>query len=207
MEDVLDVYHRPYNAARPVVCMDEQPIQLVKETRTPLPAEPGKPARYDYEYERGGTANAFMFCEPLAGKRRVGVRARKTAKDWAEEIKRLCDEDYPDAEKIVLVMDNLNTHKTASLYEAFPPPEAKRLAGRLDIHHTPKHGSWLNIAEIELSAMTKQCLGRRIPDIQTLTREIRAWQNDRNRRNSAVDWRFSTEDARIRLKRLYPVFE
>ncbi len=204
MEDVLDVYKRPYNETMPVICMDEQPIQLVKETRTPIPGAPGQPQRYDYEYERAGVANAFMFCEPLKGKRRVAVRERKTAIDWAEEMKHLVDHDYPDAEKIVLVMDNLNTHKIASLYSAFPPEQANRLAKKLEIHYTPKHGSWLNIAEIELAAMTKQCLSRRIPDQQTLKAEIDAWCRQANDSERFVDWQFSSGKARIKLKRLYP---
>lgn len=204
MEDVLDVYKRPYDPKHPMICMDEQPIQLVKETRSPLPCEPGQPARYDYEYERNGMANAFMFGEPLRGKRRVAVRERKTAQDWAQEIKHLLDVDYPTAEKVVLVMDNLNTHKIASLYEAFDPQEANRLTKRLEIHHTPKHGSWLNIAEIELSAMTKQCLNRRMPNIDTLKSEIFAWNQQKNAGSNKVEWQFSTHDARIKLKRLYP---
>ena len=186
--------------------MDEQPIQMVKETRETLPCEPGKPQRYDYEYERAGTANTFMFAEPLAGKRHVSVRERRTAVDWATEIKNMLDNLYPEAEKVVLVMDNLNTHKIASLYKAFPPEEAKRLAERLEIHHTPKHGSWLNIAEIELSVMTQQCLNRYIPDIEFLSEQIKAWKDERNQKTAKVDWQFSNDTARIKLKRLYPVF-
>ena len=184
--------------------MDEQPVQLIKETRMPLPVEPGKPQRYDYEYERNGTTNNFLFTEPLAGWRKVSVRRKKTSVDWAEEIRILLDEDYPDADKVVLVCDNLNTHKMGSLYEAFPAEEARRLASRLEIHYTPKHGSWLNIAEIELSILTRQCLNRRIPDQQTLETETRAWDNQRNEQQKGVDWRFTTDDARIKLKRLYP---
>lgn len=206
MEDILDVYHRSYDQKYPLVCMDEQPIQMVKETRESIPCEPGKPMRYDYQYERAGVANAFMFCEPLAGQRYVAVRETRTAKDWAHEIKKLLDQHYPNAEKIVLVMDNLNTHTTASLYKTFPPQEAKRLADRLEIHYTPKHGSWLNIAEIELSVMTKQCLDRYIPDIDFLTTQVNAWNNTRNKEASKVDWQFSNDKARIKLKRLYPVF-
>ena len=206
MEDILDVYHRSYDQKYPLVCMDEQPIQMVKETRESIPGEPGKPMRYDYQYERAGVANAFMFCEPLAGQRYVAVRETRTAKDWAHEIKKLLEQHYPNAEKIVLVMDNLNTHTTASLYKTFPPQEAKRLADRLEIHYTPKHGSWLNIAEIELSVMTKQCLDRYIPDIDFLTTQVNAWNNTRNKEASKVDWQFSNDKARIKLKRIYPVF-
>lgn len=204
MEDVLDVYQWEYDADYPVVCMDEQPTQLVKETRKPLPVEPGKPAKYDYEYERGGTANNFMFTEPLGGWRKVSVRETKTKEDWGHEIKSLLDEDYPEAEMVILICDNLNTHSLGALYETFPAPEARRLAARLDIHYTPKHGSWLNVAEIELSVMTKQCLDRRIPDLATLRRETSAWANQRNERQTGVDWQFTTDDARIKLKRLYP---
>jgi hypothetical protein len=204
MEDVLEVYHRPYDPKRPVICMDEQPVQLIKETRQPLPAVPGRPECVDFEYERNGTANIFLFTEPLAGWRRTSVRERKTAVDWAEEIRRLLDEDYAEVETVVLVCDNLNTHTIASLYEAFPPQVARRLVERLEIHSTPKHGSWLNIAENELSALTRQCLDRRIPDTTTLTHETTAWHTARNESAKSVDWQFTTDDARIRLKRLYP---
>ena len=204
MEDVLDVYQRPYHPDFPVICMDEQPIQLIKETRTPLPCAPGQPLRYDYEYDRNGTANHFIFCEPLRGWRRVSVRERKTSRDWAMEIKHLLDVDYPNAIKIVLVMDNLNTHKIASLYETFGPEEAQRLAKRLEIHYTPKHGSWLNIAEIELAAMTKQALKNRIPDLETLQSHIAAWNADKNASGKPVNWQFTTDNARTKLKRLYP---
>jgi len=204
MEDVLEIYHRPYDPKRPVICMDEQPVQLIKETRLPLPAQPGQPESFDYEYERNGTANIFMFTEPLAGWRRVTVSDRRTAVDWASEIKRLLEVDYGESETVVLVCDQLNTHKIASLYEAFEPVTARRLVARLEIHHTPKHGSWLNIAENELSAMTRQCLDRRIPDQETLERETAAWYAQRNQAQKAVDWQFTTADARIRLKRLYP---
>lgn len=204
MEDVLDIYHWKYDEKYPVVCMDEQPIQLVKETRQPLSCKPGKPAKYDYEYERNGTANNFMFTEPLSGWRKVSVRPTKTRKDWAEEIKILLDEDYPHAKMVILVCDNLNTHTIGALYEAFPPEEAKRLADRLDIRYTPKHGSWLNVAEIELSVLTKQCLSRRIADIESLRRETAAWAERRNNAQVGVDWHFTTKDARIKLKRLYP---
>jgi hypothetical protein len=204
MEDILDIYHWEYDGDYPVVCMDEQPTQLINETRLPLPVEPGKPAKYDYEYERNGTANNFMFTEPLGGWRKVSVRETKTKQDWAQEIKTLLDEDYPDASMVVLVCDNLNTHTFGSLYETFPASEARRLAERLDIRYTPKHGSWLNIAEIELSVMTKQCLDRRIPNIATLRRETSAWARERNNCQTGTDWQFSTDDARIKLNRLYP---
>jgi hypothetical protein len=207
MEDILDVYHRPYDAARPQVCMDEQPTQLIKETRLPLPTLPGNAPRYDYEYERNGTAVNFLFTEPLTGWRKVNVRARRTKVDWAYEIKELLDVDYPDAEKVILVCDNLNTHTLAALYEAFEPAEAHRLATRLEIHYTPKHGSWLNIAEIELSILSQQCLDRRIPDLETLRGETKAWEQARNETQKTVYWRFTTEDARIKLKRLYPQFK
>jgi hypothetical protein len=204
MEDILELYCLPYNRQVPLVCMDEQPTQLIKEKRIPIPAESGKVVKYDFEYERNGTAVHFIFTEPLAGWRKVNVRRRRTSVDWAQEIKQLLDEDYPEAQKVILVCDNLNTHKIASLYEAFSPVEARRLATRLEIHHTPKHGSWLNIAEIELSVLTKQCLDRRIPDIDFLQKETKAWQRERNAQQKAVDWQFATEDARIKLKRLYP---
>ncbi len=204
MEDVLEVYHRPYSPKRPVICMDEQPVQLIKETRVPLPPAPGRPECVDFEYERNGTANIFLFTEPLAGWRQTSVRERKTAVDWAEEIRRLLDEDYAEVETVVLVCDNLNTHTIASLYAAFPPQVARRLVDRLEIHHTPKHGSWLNIAENELSALTRQCLDRRIPDAATLIHETTAWHTTRNKSGKSVDWQFTTNDARIRLKRLYP---
>jgi hypothetical protein len=207
MEDVLEIYHQPYDPKYPVVCMDEQPVQLVKETRIPLPAKPGHPESVDYEYERNGTANIFLFTEPLAGWRSAVVRERRTAVDWAHEIQRLLDQDYADSEKVILVCDQLNTHKVASLYEAFEPATARRLAERLAIHHTPKHGSWLNIAENELSALTRQCLDRRIPDRETLERETEAWYTERNQAQKSVDWQFTTADARIRLKRLYPQIE
>lgn len=204
MEDVLEVYKRPYDVKRPLICMDEQPTQLIKETRIPLPAEPGRPECFDYEYERNGTANNFMFTEPLGDWRKVSVRERKTKRDWAEEIKELLDEDYRDAETVVLVMDNLNTHTAGALYEAFAPAEARGLLDRLEIHYTPKHGSWLNIAEIELSVFTRQCLGRRMPDLTTLRSEAAAWSRDRNAAEKRVDWQFTTERARGKLKRLYP---
>lgn len=204
MEDVLEVYHRPLTPHIPQICMDEQPVQLLKEARTPLPLEPGKPERYDYEYERNGTTNIFMFSQPLAGWRRASVREKKTARDWAEEIRILLEEDFPHVEKIALVCDNLNTHTPASLYKAFEPDQARALVERLEIHFTPKHGSWLNMAEIELSVFTKQCLKPRMPDLTTLTAEAAAWQQKRNTANKSINWQFTTADARIKLKRLYP---
>jgi len=204
MEHVLELYQLPYNPKLPLVCMDEQPVQLIKETRQPLPAAPGKPEKMDYEYERNGTANIFMFTEPLNGMRRVHATEHRTAVDWAHEIRDLLEVDYPEAERVHLVCDNLNTHGIGSLYEAFPPEKARALVQRLEIHHTPKHGSWLNIAEIALSALTGQCLERRIPDIETLHKETRAWEQRRNARHQGVDWQFTTQNARIKLKRLYP---
>ena len=204
MEDVLEVYQRPHDPTRPVVCLDEQSKQLIRETRTPIAAKPGRPERCDYEYERNGTANLFMLFAPLEGWRQVKVTDRRTKLDFAEVIRELVDVHYPSASKIVLVMDNLNTHKIGSLYEAFPPAEARRLIEKLEIHHTPKHGSWLNMAETELSVLTKQCLDRRIPEAATLTREVAAWVKSRNDANAKIDWRFTTDKARSKLKRLYP---
>ena len=204
MEDVLEVYQQPYDPQVPLVCMDEQPVQLTKEIRTPLPAEAGKPERYDYEYERNGTATIFMFTEPLRGMRLVSVREHKTAVDWATEVQQLLDCQYPEADRIRLVCDNLNTHRVGSFYETFPPEQARRLASRLELHYTPKHGSWLNIAEIERSALTLQCLDRRLPDLETLRAETHQWEQRRNASQKGVDWQFSTHDARIKLKRLYP---
>jgi hypothetical protein len=204
MEDVLEVYTRPYNPRRPQVCLDEASKQLVAEVQTPLPMGPGQPERIDYEYERRGTANLFMVFEPLAGRRRVTVTERRTAVDFAHVIRDLVDKEYAQAEKIVLVMDNLNTHKPSSLYEAFEPAEARRLFERLEIHYTPKHASWLDMAETELSVLARQCLDRRIRDRETLTREVAAWEKERNEAVVKVDWRFTTADARIKLKRLYP---
>lgn len=203
-EDVLEVYPRPYDPQIPLVCMDEQPVQLLQEVRQPLPVVEGQPERYDYEYERNGTANIFMFTEPLSGVRTVSGRAHKTAIDWAAEVQQLLDTRYPEAERIRLVCDNLNTHGIGSLYEAFPPEQARGLASRLEIHYTPKHGSWLNIAEIELRALSLQCLDRRIPDLETLIDETKQWEQRRNAAQKGVDWQFSTHDARIKLKRLYP---
>ncbi len=204
MEDVLEVYHRPYDARFPQVCLDETSKQLLADARPSLGAASGRPARVDYEYRRGGTANLFLACEPLRGRRHVAVTERRTRTDWAHFVKALLDIHYPDAERVVLVMDNLNVHSPGSLYEAFPPAEAKRLADRLELHYTPKHGSWLNIAEIELSVLSRQCLDRRTPDTATLTTEVAAWQERRNAAGGTVNWRFTTDDARIKLKRLYP---
>lgn len=204
MEDVLEVYRRPYNPEIPVVCMDEQPVQLIKETRSSIPCVPGRIERFDYEYERVGTTNNFLFTEPLAGWRKVSVRDRKTAKDWAEEMRILLDENYKDKKKVILICDNLSTHKVASFYEAFEPQEARRLCEKLEIHYTPKHGSWLNVAEIELSVLTKQCLSRRIAERDFLEREVNAWCQKRNFTQKGVDWQFTAEDARIKLKSLYP---
>jgi hypothetical protein len=204
MEDVLEVYTRPYDPLRPQICMDETSKQLLRDAHQPLPMEPGRVQRRDYEYERGGVVNLFMFCEPLQGRRWVDVTERRTKTDWAHQIKELVDVRYPEAEQIVLVMDNLNTHTPASLYEAFDPAEARRLAQKLEIHYTPKHGSWLNIAEIELSVLSRQCLDRRVPDFETLQSEVEAWQERRDVTGNKIEWRFRTEDARIKLKRLYP---
>jgi hypothetical protein len=204
MENVLEVYHRPYDERHPVVCMDEKPRQLVAETRRRLSARPGCPERYDYEYRRQGTANIFLFCEPLKGRRRVQVTARRTRQDWAEEIRRLVEEDYPDAEQITLVLDNLNVHSPASLYETFAPAQARRLVEKLEIVPTPKHGSWLNMAEIELSAMEKQCLREHTPDESALRRQVEVWERGRNQREVVINWQFTTADARIKLRRLYP---
>lgn len=204
MEDVLDVYQRQYAEDDVLVCMDESSKQHTKETRLPLLAQPGEIAKFDYEYERNGVSNLFMLFAPLSGWRHVSVTGRRTKVDWAILIKELVDVHYPDKRKIVLVMDNLNTHKLSSLYEAFEPTEAHRLAERLEIHYTPKHGSWLNMAEIEIGVMTRQCLNRRINDQETLKREIKAWQDERNKQAIQVNWRFTTEDARVKLKSLYP---
>ena len=204
MEDVIEVYHRPRDAAKPLLCLDETSKQLVAETRTPLPVQPGQPARHDYEYERNGTANLFMLFAPLEGFRHVEVTGRRTAVDYARILKDLSDVHFPNAEKIVLVQDNLNTLVPASLYEAFEPAEARRLVERFEWHYTPKHGSWLNLAESELAVLSSQCLDRRIPDARVLTREVDAWQKRRNTHNAKADWQFTTADARIKLKSLYP---
>jgi len=204
MEDVLEVYRRPHDGTAPVVCMDEMPVQLTKETRRPIPAEPGRPRRIDYEYERNGTANIFMFVEPLAGFRQTQVTERRTRVDWAMALRDLVDGRYADTKVIVLIMDNLNTHTLGSLYEAFPPAEARRLAERLEIHYTPKHGSWLNIAENELSALSRQCLSRRIGTIDQLTSEVAAWEAPRNEDHVRVQWRLTIDQARIKLHKVYP---
>jgi hypothetical protein len=204
MENVLEVYKRPHDPARPVICMDEQAKQLVAETRTPLAPRPGRTERFDHEYRRNGVANVFMFVEPLRGWRRVEVTKQRTRIDWAREIRRLVDVDYPKATRITLVSDNLNIHSPASLYEAFAPEEARRLLEKLEIIHTPKHGSWLNVAEIELAALTKQALGSRVPDALTLQTQAAAWQQARNNAHLTINWQFTTANARIKLRRLYP---
>jgi hypothetical protein len=204
MEEVLTVYRLPHNPLFPVVCMDESSKQLVGEVHEPIPAAPGHGQIIDHEYVRHGVATLFVEIEPLAGRRHVAVTERRTRQDWAHFIKAMLDERYPNAIKVRLVMDNLNTHDLASLYQTFPPAEAHRLAERLEIHYTPKHGSWLNIAEIELSALNGQCLHRRIPTIEIMRREISAWQQHRNNRGAPINWRFTTDDARIKLFRLYP---
>jgi hypothetical protein len=203
MECVLDVYRRPYDTSLPVVCMDETPRQLIRETRIPLPVRPNQPERFDYEYERCGVCNIFMACEPLAGKRMTKVTERKTKTDWAHFLQDIADH-YTSARKITLVMDNLNTHGPGALYQAFPPDRAKALWDRFEFVYTPKHGSWLNVAEIELNVMTRQCLARRMDSIQKIQTEVLAWQNHRDRLRAKVNWRFTTKDARIKLKRLYP---
>ena len=204
MEDVLEIYHMPYDADYPVVCMDESCKQMIGEVRIPIPCIPGRPARIDDEYIRNGVAEIFMEVEPLAGKRHIAVTEHRTGKDWAVYIKQMPDERYSKAIKVRLVMDNLNTHNIASLYETFEPREARRLSERLDIHYTPKHGSWLNMAEIELSALKGQCLDRRIADMTTIQSEVAAWERDRNNSMKNIVWQFTTPDARIKLKRLYP---
>jgi len=206
MEDILSVYERPYDEKRPVICMDEKPYQLLSDIIQPIPMEAGKAEREDYEYKRNGTCSIFMFAEPLGGFRYAQGLQRRTKKDWAGQVKQLLDVHYPQAEKVVLVMDNLNTHVISALYETFPPEEAFRLAQKLEIHYTPKRGSWLNVAENELSAMAVQCLGkRRIADIDALNKELSAWYTKRNHLQKGVDWQFKTEDARTKLKRLYPI--
>lgn len=205
MEEVLTVYTQPYDAEKPVVCLDESSKQLIEEVRKPLPAGPGQPERFDSEYSRNGVVNLFLAFEPLAGKRVLEVTEKRTKVDFARFVKTLVDEHYSTAKTIVLVMDNLNTHNKASLYEAFEPHEAKRLADRLEIHYTPKHGSWLNMAEIELSHLSRQCLDRRIESKEILKNETTAWMNERNQRKTTANWQFTVEDARIKLKRLYPL--
>lgn len=207
MEDVLEVYKRPYDPKHPVVCVDEMPKQLLMDLRDPLPMRTGEPERFDYEYKRGGVADLFMLCEPLAGKRHIEITDQRRRIEWAEVMRIVSDELYPDAEKIVVVLDNLNTHVLAAFYLAFEPQEARRLVERFELHYTPKHGSWLNMAEIELSAVTRQCLDRRIPDKDTLIQEVKAWEDQRNSEVIKVHWQFSTADARTKLKRLYPKFQ
>ena len=207
MEDVLGLYTQPYDPQRPWVCFDEKCKQLIGETRQSIPATPGQPERYDYEYQRNGISNMFMFFAPLEGWRHVKVTDRRTKVDWAHCMCDLVDVHFPDAEIIRVVEDNLNTHNPAALYEVFEPAEAKRILDRLEFHHTPKHGSWLNIAEIEISVLSRQCLQRRIPDKATLEQEVAAWEQTRNTSGATVDWRFTTSDARIRLKRLYPLIQ
>jgi hypothetical protein len=207
MEDVLEVYHRPRDPNRPLVCLDESSKQLIAETRVPIKMKKGRKARFDYEYQRNGTANLFMMFAPLEGWRHVKVTDRHTAVDYARALKDLADIHFPNAAKIVLVQDNLNTHTKASLYEAFPAAEARRLAERFEFHYTPKHGSWLDMAESELGVLASQCLDRRIPDKQKLNEEIAAWQTDRNKHHAKANWQFTTDDARVKLKRLYPQFE
>jgi DDE superfamily endonuclease len=205
MEGVLDTYAEPYDPARPVLCMDEQPVQLLKEARAPIPATARHPRRVDYEYERAGTANIFMFTEPLAGWREVSVRPTKTKVDWAIEMARLLEGRYANCERVVLVCDNLNTHTRGAFYEAFDPGRARRLVRRIEFRHTPKHGSWLNIAENELSSLTRQCIsGRRFADVRSLTEEAKAWSTDSNRRQRGVDWQMKVDDARVKLKSVYP---
>ena len=206
MEDVLEVYRRPYDPARPLICMDESSHQLLDEVRTPIPMQPGSCRRVDDEYVRRGVAEIFMAVEPLGGRRHTKITERRTRQDWAGFIRELVDVEYREADRIVLVMDNLNVHGVASLYAAFPPQEALRIAEKLEIHYTPKHGSWLNIAEIELSVYKRQCLsGRRLPTIEKMREETQSWENSRNGRMGKVDWHFTTEEARTKLKRLYPL--
>ena len=206
MEDVIDVYELPYDPMYPVVCMDEKPYQLLDDVRQPLSVRPGDNQKTDSEYKRNGTCSIFAFVKPLGGRHHVSVHEHRTAIDWAMEIKYLSDEMFPDAKKIILVMDNLNTHKAASLYKAFPPSEARRIIKRLEIHYTPKHGSWLDMAEIELNVMTRQCLSRRIENIAKLREELAAWEVERNTVAAKVNWQFRTADARVKLSSLYPRF-
>lgn len=207
MEDILEVYKRPLDAKRPLLCMDEMPKQLLSDTREPLPAIPGKSARQDYEYKRGGVADVFMLFEPLLGKRHVEITDQRRREEWAQVMRKVSDELYPQAEKIGVVLDNLNTHTPAAFYQVFEPEEARRLMERFEFHYTPKHGSWLNMAEIELSALVRQCLDRRIPDKETMIQEVKAWQDQRNAEVVKVHWQFTTADARVKLKSLYPKIE
>ena len=204
MESVLDVYKMPYDKRYPVVCMDESPKQLIKQTRIPIARKPGQDAKEDYEYSRQGVANIFIANEPLKGKRYIRIKKSKTKKDWANFVKYIADQLYPNAEKILLIMDNLNTHKPSALYETFSPEEAKRIWDRFEFIYTPKHGSWLNMAEIELNVLTSQCLNRRIDNMVTIRKETRAWEKDKNKKKTKINWQFKTDDARIKLKRLYP---
>lgn len=205
MEDVLEVYRRPFDPVQPVVCMDEQPIQLHDEVREPIPAQPGRPEKHDYEYKRNSVVCGFMFTESLGQWRRITISETRTKKDWAHQVQHLLEVDYPDAEKVILVCDNLNTYVPGAFYETFPPERAQTLMSRLEIHYTPKHGSWLSIAEIELSALTRQCLKRRIPTIEALRAETTAWNRQSNQSQKGVDWQFTAEDARVKLKWLYPM--
>ncbi len=207
MEDILDLYTQPYDPQRPMVCMDETNRQLLADLQPPLPAEPSHPQRFDFQYEREGVAQVFLFLEPLAGQRQAKVTDQRTRKDWAEVMRELADEHYPQADKIVVVMDNLNTHTPASFYLAFEPSEARRLCQRFEFHYTPKHGSWLNMAEIELSVLGRQCLDRRLPSREQMDHEVQAWVKERNAQVVKVQWRFTTADARIKLRHLYPIFE
>ena len=207
MEEILDIYTREYDEKHPLVCMDECPRQLIGETRIPIPCKPGRPECFDTEYVRNGTCSIFMFTAPLIGWRRAEVTEQRTRIDWALQIKKLIDIDFHDAEKIVIVMDNLNTHTIGSLYKAFPPEEAKRLRDKIEIHYTPKHGSWLNMAEIENNVLINHGLSERIPTIEQMKKEVEAWNKDRNQGEKKINWRFTTEDARIKLKRLYPLIE
>ncbi len=204
MEDILDLYAEPYAPRRPVVCFDERPYQLLEEKRAPLPMEPGRPRREDYEYERRGSCNLFLVFQPLTGWRHVEVTDRRTSEDFARQMKWLVDEAFPEAEVIRVVLDHLNTHTPAALYQTFPPEEARRLTRKLEFHYTPKHGSWLNMAEIEYSVLTRQCLNRRLPDKESVRREVKAWEEGRNATQATVEWRFTTADARRKLHRLYP---
>lgn len=207
MEDVLEVYARPYDSEYPQVCMDELGKQLIGEVRTPISVKPGAPAKYDSEYQRHGTANIFFAIEPVNGRKVVSVTQRRTKTDWAQFMRKLIDDHYPDAKKIILVCDNLNTHTPASFYEAFPPEEARRLTEKIEFHYTPKHGSWLDMAEIGLSVLSRQCLDRRIPDMETLRKEVSAWDEADRQKPVKIEWRFTAPDARIKLKKLYPVME
>lgn len=204
MENVLETYKRPHDPKHPVVCMDEKPKQLVKETRAPIACCKGQPQRFDFEYERNGTANVFVFVEPLKGWRRVEATARRTKVDWARQIQKLVKVDYPEAQRITLVLDNLNTHSLSSLYEAFDPAEARRLIEKLEIVHTPRHGSWLNVAEVELAVLEKQSISGRVPDMEALRFRIKAWERERNNSKAKVNWQFTTAAARTKLRRLYP---